>query len=58
MKDTDQGFDGWLRRRYERQVLPSRPVVPGVVPGLFDLWLVPWGAEMVETRRHELLTPS
>ena len=43
MKDTDQGFDGWLRRRYERQVLPSRPVVPGVVPGLFDLRLVPWG---------------
>jgi hypothetical protein len=43
MKDTDQGFDGWLRRRYERHVLPSRPVVPGVVPGLFDLRLVPWG---------------
>ena len=43
MEDTDQGFDGWLRRRYERHVLPSRPVVPGVVPGLFDLRLVPWG---------------
>ena len=39
-------------------VLPSRPVVPGVVPGLFDLRLVPWGAEVVETRRLELLTPS
>ena len=58
MEDTDQGFDGWLRRRYERRVLPSRPVVPGVVPGLFDLCLVPWGAEVVETRRLELLTPS
>jgi hypothetical protein len=57
MEDTDQGFDGWLLRRYERQVLPSRPVVPGVVPGLFDCaWAV--GAEVVETRRLELLTPS
>ena len=58
MEGTDQGFDGWLRRRYERHVLPSRPVVPGVVPGLFDLRLVPWGAEVVETRRLELLTLS
>jgi hypothetical protein len=42
MEDTDQGINGFFRRRYERHVCRRDRSVPGVVPGLFDC-VGPWG---------------
>ena len=43
MEDTDQGFDGCFRRRYERHLVPSSPVGSRGRPGSLRFAVAPWG---------------